>query len=73
MANFIVTMSALILAVGSGYKLYKMSKYEFEHRTVGGVIEFNSYGGAKMHFFFKGILRLVLMVSVIGLLLGMAS
>ena len=73
MANFIVTMSALILAVVSGYKLYKMSKYEFEHRTVGGVVEFNSYGAAKMHFALKGVLRLVLTVSIIAFLLGMAS
>jgi hypothetical protein len=73
MANFAVTMSALVLAVLSGYKLYRMSKYEFEHRTVGGVIEFQSYGAAKAHFFFKGILRLVLVVSVIAFILGMAS
>jgi single-strand DNA-binding protein len=73
MANFIVTMSALILAVSSGYKLYKMSKYEFENRTVGGVIEFRSYGAFKAHFALKGILRLVLVVSIIAFLLGMAS
>ena len=73
MANFAVTMSALVLAVLSGYKLYRMSKYEFEHRTVGGVVEFQSYGAAKAHFFFKGILRLVLVVSVIAFILGMAS
>jgi hypothetical protein len=73
MANFAVTMSSLVLAVLSGYKLYRMSKYEFEHRTVGGVIEFQSYGAAKAHFFFKGILRLVLVVSVIAFILGMAS
>ena len=62
MTNFIVTMSALILAVLSGYKLYRMSKYEFEHRTIGGIIEFSSYGAAKVHFALKGILRLVLVV-----------
>jgi hypothetical protein len=73
MANFIVTVSALILGVASGYKLYKMSKYEFEHRTVGGMIEFNTYGAAKAHFFFKGILRIVLVVSVIAFILEMAS
>jgi hypothetical protein len=73
MANFMVTVSALILAVGSGYKLYRMSKYEFENRTVGGVIEFRSYGAAKAHFFVKGVLRLVLVVSIIAFLLGMAS
>jgi hypothetical protein len=73
MANFIVTIGSLILAIASGYKLYRMSKYEFEHRTVGGMIEFNTYGGAQAHFFFKGILRLVLVISIIAFLLGMAS
>jgi hypothetical protein len=73
MANFIVTISSFILAILSGYKLYRMSKYEFHHRTVGGVIGFSSYGGAQAHFFFKRVLRFVLVVSIIAFLLGMAS
>jgi hypothetical protein len=73
MANFTVTIGSLILAIASGYKLYRMNKYEFENRTVGGVIEFRSYGAARAHFFLKGILRLVLVVSVIAFILGMAS
>ena len=72
MAGFIVTISGLIIAVSSGRKLYKMSKYEFEHRTVGGVIEFRSYGAANAHFFLKGILRLVLIISILAFLFGMA-
>jgi hypothetical protein len=68
-----VTFISLILAVAAAVQLIRMSKYEFEHRTVGGVIEFNSYGAAKMHFALKGVLRLVLTVSIIAFLLGMAS
>jgi len=68
-----VTFISLIVAVAAAAQLIRMSMYEFNHRTVGGVIEFSSYGGAMAFFFLKRVLRLVLVVSVIAFLLGMAS
>jgi hypothetical protein len=50
-----------------------MSKYEFNNRTVGGVIQFSSYGADQAHFFLKRVLRLVLVVSIIAFLVGMAQ
>ncbi len=37
-------------------KLEELDKYEFEHRTAGGVVEFKSFEDAKKHDRRKGVL-----------------
>lgn len=39
----------LILYIISGKMKYKASKYEFENRTGGGVVEFDSFESANKH------------------------
>ena len=69
----IATLVSLIVLVLTTIKRIKMNRYEFEHRTTGGVIQFDSYGEAKVHFALKGILRLVWWVSLIVFVLGLLT
>jgi uncharacterized membrane protein len=68
-----VTGISLIVVIASAVQLIRMSMYEFDHRTVGGVIEFSTYGKYQAHFFFKRVLRLVLVISIIVFLFGLAT
>ena len=68
-----LTFISLILAVAAAIQLIRMSKYEFNNRTVDGVIQFSSYGADQAHFFLKRVLRLALVVSIIAFLVGMAQ
>ena len=68
-----ITPISLIVAIASAIQLVRMSMYEFKHRTVGGVIEFSNYGKYQAHFFFKRVLRLVLVISIIAFLFGLAT
>jgi hypothetical protein len=69
----IAIIGSLILSVLSVIKLIKMNKYEFRLRTIGGVIQFSSYGAAQAHFLLKGVMRLVLVISIIVFLLAMCA
>jgi hypothetical protein len=69
----IATIVSLMVLVVTTIKRIKMNKYEFEHRTTGGVIQFDTYGKAKAHFALKGILRLVWWISLIVFVLEMLT
>lgn len=69
----IATIVSLIVLVVTTIKRFKMNKYEFEHRTTGGVIQFDTYGEAKVHFALKGILRLVWWISLIVFVLELLT
>ncbi len=67
------TIVSLIVLVVTTIKRIKMNKYEFEHRTTGGVIQFDSYGEAKMHFSLKSVIPLVWWIALIVFVLELLT
>jgi hypothetical protein len=53
----------VLMAVG-GYQIYKLSKYEFEHRTGGGAVEFKTFNSAIGHTIKRTIFVLILCAGV---------
>jgi hypothetical protein len=69
----IATIVSLIVLVVTTFKRIKMNKFEFEHRTTGGVIQFDSYGASRAHFALKGVLRVVWWISLIVFVLELLT
>ena len=68
----------LILSVGGGaiflkgYRLTRqLEKYEFEHRTDGGVVGFDTFEESRRHEWKHTWARVVLIVGVLTLLLDL--
>ncbi len=60
-----------ICCVASWVGLELLNKYEFDHRTDGGVVKFNSYASSRLHGIKVGMLRTVRKIcGVLFLLLG---
>ncbi|MDR3764871.1 MAG: hypothetical protein P4M01_12330 [Acidobacteriota bacterium] len=48
-----------VCCLASWVGLEMLNKYEFDHRTDGGVVKFNSYGASRLHGIKAGLLRMV--------------
>jgi hypothetical protein len=73
MSNWIYFTIAMLCVFGGialiGAQLFvwlKLRKYEFDHKSVGGIVEFPSYFAATRHQFFK---RFHVVLGIAGLIL----
>lgn len=48
-----------VCCLASWVGLEMLNKYEFDHRTDGGVVKFGSYGASRLHGIKVGLLRMV--------------
>jgi hypothetical protein len=57
--------------VGGGFRRYSLREYEFENRTAGGVVQFESYSGSLSHGFKVGLTTWILLIGIVCTLLGL--
>ena len=62
----------ILMIAGGGYWRFQLRKYEFEHRTGGGVVTFDTFGGSIKHkskLNMSGwLIGLGVLVTVIGIM-----
>lgn len=67
--DFIVlAISGIIFAICC-YKGYKLKKYEFENRTDGGVVQFDSFGASVRHNLMERFVWVVGCIAILVFLL----
>ncbi len=54
-----VLLLGLAMFLGALFWNHRLRRYEFENRTVGGVVQFKSYGASLAHRFQRSLLVLV--------------
>jgi hypothetical protein len=68
----ILALSVLLAVFGFG-GLRKLNRYEFENRTDGGVVQFESYDASIRHGRRKLVYSLSAQVSMFGVLAGILT
>lgn len=64
----LIFFASIILMIISIIQLRKLSKYEFDNMTDGGVIKFESYGASTNHNLKKLLFRFLIVSSIMAAL-----
>jgi hypothetical protein len=62
---FIIAVISFAMMVWGGYQTYKISKYEFENRSEGGVVGFKSFNSAIGHRVKRSLFVSMFMIGLI--------